>query len=160
MIKPVHQPSELSQIPFLFLLLICLFFFLIWPYFIVLFILAVLDLCCCSSFFLVAESGLLLQTQCTSFSCCGSWDLEHKLNSCGAQAQWLHDMWDPLGPEMEPVSPAMASGFFTTEPPGKPIPKWVFFSTPFLETLQACAACQTPFIQVARGHVSIYEQKH
>ena len=29
-------------------------------------------------------------------------------------------MWDLCGPGMEPVSPALASGFFTTEPPGKP----------------------------------------
>ena len=29
-------------------------------------------------------------------------------------------MWDLPGPGIEPVSPASASGFFTTEPPGKP----------------------------------------
>ena len=29
-------------------------------------------------------------------------------------------MWDLPGPEMEPMSPALAGGFFTTEPPGKP----------------------------------------
>ena len=28
-------------------------------------------------------------------------------------------MWDLLGPGIEPVSPALADGFFTTEPPGK-----------------------------------------
>ena len=30
-------------------------------------------------------------------------------------------MWDLPGPGIEPVSPASAGGFFTTEPPGKPI---------------------------------------
>ena len=130
MTKPAHQPSELSQMAFFCYLFVFLKKFgLILQFY--LFILAVLDLRCCSSFSLVAESGLLPQTQCASFSC-GFWALEHKLNGCGAQAQLLHDMWDPLGPEMEPVSPAMASGFFTTEPPGKPISKWVFFPLHFL----------------------------
>ena len=29
-------------------------------------------------------------------------------------------MWDLPGPGLEPVSPALAGGFFTTAPPGKP----------------------------------------
>ena len=29
-------------------------------------------------------------------------------------------MWDLPGPEHEPVSPALAGGFLTTAPPGKP----------------------------------------
>ena len=29
-------------------------------------------------------------------------------------------MWDPPGSEIEPVSPTLTSGFFTTKPPGKP----------------------------------------
>ena len=32
----------------------------------------------------------------------------------------LLGMWDPSGSGIEPVSPALAGGFFTTEPPGKP----------------------------------------
>ena len=28
-------------------------------------------------------------------------------------------MWDLPGPGVKPVSPALAGGFFTTEPPGK-----------------------------------------
>jgi len=35
-------------------------------------------------------------------------------------------MWDLSGSGIEPVSPALAGGFFTTKPPGKP--KNVFFS--------------------------------
>ena len=31
----------------------------------------------------------------------------------------LQGVWDPPGSGMEPVSPALAGGFFTTEPPGK-----------------------------------------
>ena len=29
-------------------------------------------------------------------------------------------MWDPAGPGLKPVSPALAGGFLTTVPPGKP----------------------------------------
>jgi len=29
-------------------------------------------------------------------------------------------MWDIPGPEIEPISPALAGGNFTTEPPRKP----------------------------------------
>ena len=53
------------------------------------------------------------------FSSCGSWALEHRLSSCGAQTQLLHGMWDLPGPGLEPVSPALAAGFLTTAPPGK-----------------------------------------
>ena len=51
---------------------------------------------------------------------CGSWALEHRLNSCGAQAQLLLSMWDLSRSGIEPMSPALAGGFFTTESPGKP----------------------------------------
>ena len=30
-------------------------------------------------------------------------------------------MWDFPGPGLEPVSPALAGGFLTTAPPGKPL---------------------------------------
>ena len=41
-------------------------------------------------------------------------------SSCGARAWLLCSMWDLPGPEIEPVSPALAGGFLTTAPPGKP----------------------------------------
>ena len=53
-------------------------------------------------------------------SSCSSRALEHRVSSCGAQAQLLHSMWDLPGPGFEPVSPALAGGFLTTAPPGKP----------------------------------------
>ena len=46
--------------------------------------------------------------------------LQHRLSSCGAGAQMLCGTWDLPRPGMEPTSPALAGGFFTTEPPGKP----------------------------------------
>ena len=43
-----------------------------------------------------------------------------RLSSCGSRAQLLRGMWDPPRPGLEPVSPALAGGFSTTAPPGKP----------------------------------------
>ena len=43
-----------------------------------------------------------------------------KLSSCGSQAQLLRGMWDSPRPGLEPMSPALAGGFSTTAPPGKP----------------------------------------
>ena len=39
------------------------------------------------------------------------------------RAQLLLGLWNLLGPGMPSVCPALASGFFTTEPPGKPPPQ-------------------------------------
>ena len=48
-------------------------------------------------------------------SSCGSWSLEHGLSSHGAWAQLLHITWDLPGLGIQPVSPALAGGFFATE---------------------------------------------
>ena len=53
-------------------------------------------------------------------SSCGSQALEHRLSGCGIPAWLLHGLRDLPGPGIEPVSPALAGGFFTTESPGKP----------------------------------------
>ena len=50
---------------------------------------------------------------------CGSQALECGLSSCGAQAELLHCMWDL--PRQDIVPPALAGGFLTTGPPGKPV---------------------------------------
>ena len=77
-----------------------------------------------------------------AFSSCGKWGplfiavrgplpvaaflvAEHRLqtrrlSSCGSRTQLLRGMWDLPGPGLEPVSPALAGGFSTTAPPGKP----------------------------------------
>ena len=57
---------------------------------------------------------------CASLGSCGSRAAEHRLGSRGAQASLLHGIWDLPGPGREPRSPALAGGFFTTEPPEKP----------------------------------------
>ena len=51
---------------------------------------------------------------------CGSQSLEHRLNSCGAQAYLLHCICDRPGSGIKPVSLTSASGFFNPEPSGKP----------------------------------------
>ena len=72
-------------------------------------------------------------SRCTGFSCCRewavgyvgfsgciSWALEHRPDSYGAQALLLRGKWDLPRPEIEPMSPALAVGCFTTGPPGSP----------------------------------------
>ena len=51
---------------------------------------------------------------------CGSWALEHRLSSCGSRAWLLQGMWELPDPGIKLMSPALAGGFFTTEPEGKP----------------------------------------
>ena len=53
-----------------------------------------------------------------------------RLSSCGSRAQLLHGMWDLPRPGLEPMSPALAGGFSTTAPPGKPT--FVFLNYGFL----------------------------
>ena len=51
---------------------------------------------------------------------CGSGALEHRLSNCGAWASLFCSMWDLPRPGVEPKTLALASKFFSTEPPGKP----------------------------------------
>ena len=53
-------------------------------------------------------------------SSCSSQALEHRISNCGTRAQLLPGTWDLPASGIEPVSPALAGRFFTTEPPGKP----------------------------------------
>ena len=48
-----------------------------------------------------------------------------RLSSCGSWAQSLRGMWDLPRPGLEPVSPALAGGFLTTVPPGKPKQEYI-----------------------------------
>ena len=124
-------------------LFVCLLKFI---YLFNLFILAVLGLRCCAWAFSNCSKQELLfigvwASHCGGFSCCraralGAWAsvvvacglsscgsraLEHRFSSCGARAQLLRGMWDPPRPGIEPVFPALAGGFSTTAPPGKPL---------------------------------------
>ena len=53
-------------------------------------------------------------------SSCGPKAQEHRLNSWRTWAQLLHGMWDLPAPGIEPVSSAMAGGFFTLSHQGSP----------------------------------------
>ena len=98
-----------------------------------------------TGFLQLRQSGATLRcsvqaSHCGGFSCCGAWALgawasvvvahelsscsralERRLSSCGTRAQLLHGMWDIPGPGLEPMSLALAGGFLTTVPPGKPV---------------------------------------
>ena len=74
---------------------------------------------------LVAASGGHSSLRCTGpLTSTASLVAEHRLqtrrlSSCGSRAQLLRGMWDPPGPGLEPVSPALAGRLSTTAPPGK-----------------------------------------
>ena len=69
----------------------------------------------CASVVMKTQQSLDFQTQ-------------FRLNTCGAWPQLPCSVWDVPGSGMEPMSPALPGGFFTTEPPGKPETHFFFFS--------------------------------
>ena len=104
--------------------------------------LVVLGLCCYLDVSLVAKSGGCSSLGCASSSLqgllCRAWApgpwasaaawlgrfsppaLEHRLSSSGTRVELLYGMCDLPGPGIKSISPSLASGFFTTNPPGKP----------------------------------------
>ena len=72
---------------------------------------------CCRARALGARASVVVAR---GLSSCVSWALERRLSSCGARAQLLRGMWDLPRPGIKPVCPALAGGFLTTVPPGKP----------------------------------------
>ena len=106
------------------------FFLNLFPYL----FLAMLVHRCCVWAFSSQEHGATLQLWCEGFSLqwllllgsagsrhsgfdsCSSQALEHRLNNCGSQAQMLCGIQDLPKSGIEPVSPALAGRFFTTEP--------------------------------------------
>ena len=93
-----------------------------------------LYLCLAVLAFVAASRGCSVQaSHCSGFSCCearalecmgfincGSQALEQGLSNCDAQVSLLRGVWNLPGSGIEPVSPALAGGFSTTEAPGKP----------------------------------------
>ena len=71
------------------------------------------------------------------------WAREHRLSSCGARPSLLQGMWDLSGSAIEPVSLALAGGFFTTESPGKaPAYVLIYILTLMVEFIY----CKYPFL--------------
>ena len=107
----------------------CSFFFFLFFFLINLFIylfLAVLGLSFCArAFSSCGERGPLFITMRGPLTVAASLIAEHRLqtrrlSSCGSRAQLLRGTWDLPRPGLEPVSAALAGGFSTTAPPGKP----------------------------------------
>ena len=73
-------------------------------------------------------------SHCSGFCCCGARALGARasvvvargLGSCGTRGQLPSGMWDLPRPGLEPMSPALAGGFLSTVPPGKPNPLLLF----------------------------------
>ena len=59
-------------------------------------------------------------SHCSGFSSCREQALEHRLSSRGTGVLMFCSLWDLPWSGIEPKSPALAGGFFTTEPPGNP----------------------------------------
>ena len=80
-----------------------------------------MGLCCCSGFPLVAVSrGCSLISVVVAHRL--SWPMGYSefMGLLGPWAELVHGMGDLPRPGIEPPSPALAGGFFTTEPPGTP----------------------------------------
>ena len=96
--------------------------------------LAVLGLhCCMRAFSSCSEWELLFVAVRRLLIAVASLAAKHRLQACGIQQLWhtgsvvvahgaqlLCGMWDLPRPGLEPMSPALADGFLTTVPPGKP----------------------------------------
>ena len=75
-----------------------------------------LGLCCCVGFSLVAESeGYSLVVACRLLIAISSHVAEYGLQGTKASVAGSVDV------EIEPMSPELTGGFFTTEPPGTPL---------------------------------------
>ena len=81
-----------------------------------------------------------LACHCSGSSCCRTWalgcagfsssdsqTLEHRLSSCATWASLLYSTCSVPGSGIKPLSSTLASGFSTTEPPGKPLPSLKIF---------------------------------
>ena len=104
-----------------FLLLYSFFFFLIYYFWLCWVFVAACRLS------LVAAAGATLPcgaraSHCGGLSCSGAWALGARASLVAARGlKLLRGMWDLPGAGLEPVSPALAGGFLTTAPPGKPL---------------------------------------
>ena len=80
---------------------------------------------CVRAFSSCGKRGPLFIAVCGPLTTAASLVVEHRLqtrslSNCGSRAQLLRGMWDLPRPGLEPVSPALAGGFSTPAPPGKP----------------------------------------
>ena len=103
----------------------CFFFFFFFNLSIYLFLAALILRFCARAFSSCGKRGPLFIAVHGPLTIAASLTAEHRLqtrrlSNCGSRAQLLRGMWDLLRPWLEPLSPALAGGFSTTAPPGKP----------------------------------------
>ena len=72
------------------------------------------------------------------FSSCSSWALENRLSTCGTRALMFFDMWDLPRLGIKPAPPALAGGFFTTEPLWKSLMLFLDWYILWCATLWIC----------------------
>ena len=112
-----------------------LFIYLFW---------AVLGLCFCArAFSSCGEQGPLFIAVHGPLTIAASIVVEHglqtrRLSCCSSRAQLLRGLWDLPRPGLEPVSPALAGGFLTTAPPGKPRLLYYYIRTFFVSYYGLC----------------------
>ena len=95
--------------------------FFFFNYLFIYLLLAVLGLrCCARAFSSCGERGPLFIAVRGPLTVVEHRLQTRRLSSCGSRAQLLRGMWNLPRPGLEPVSPALAGGFSTTAPPGKP----------------------------------------
>ena len=87
---------------------------------------------------LVAVASLVAEpeSRALGLSSCGPPALERRLSGCGTWAWLLCSMWDLPRPGVKPVSPALAGGLSTTEPPGKSLNLLLKKKLHYIVTLQ------------------------
>ena len=110
-----------KSISFLFFLFFKINLFILFIYFLLRWVLVA-----ACRLFLVAASRGYSSFQCAGFSL---WWLlllrsmgsrRAGFSSCGTRVWLLRSMWDLPRPGLKPMPPALAGGFLTTAPPGKP----------------------------------------
>ena len=77
-----------------------------------------------------------------------------RLSSCGSRAQLFRGMWDLPRPGLESVSPALAGGFSTTAPPGKPT-LWFWFAFLWYLAMMSILHVPVSHLYVFFGKLSI-----
>ena len=100
---------------------------------------------CVRAFSSCGERGPLFIAVRRPFTVAASLVAEHRLqtrrlSSCGSRASLLCGMWDLPRPGLEPVSPASAGRFSTTEPPRKP-PSAHFLTRLWGFIILSCVSC-------------------
>ena len=99
---------------FFFLLIVFIYLWLCWVF------IAVWVFSSCGEWGLLGSCHAQ-PSHCGNLSYCRALALGHRFSSCDIWTYLLWNMWDLSRSGMEPMLPALAGGFFTTEPPRKPL---------------------------------------